>query len=169
MVPLPSGPCDPRLAWGIGMRFVHSLVKTKNAEKVGWCAPIELGESAPHYVSFVIPVDDGMDDRYICEILRGDQRNLVAHEMIREGKDSFFLAIGEMRLWFTVRPSSKKGRRLPYVGALKHADFTSLFTEIEPEEPSRLDRLCEDENVIIVGCDPFTHYSGIGKLKQGQT
>src|SRR5262249_13386810 len=144
--------------------FVHSLVKTQKGEKVGWCAPIELGESAPHYISFVIPVDEEMDDRYACEVRGGDQRMIVAHEMIRTGKDSFFLDIGDARLWFTVRPASTKGPRLPYVGQLKHADFTSWFAEIEPEDVSRLDRLCDDENLIVIGCDPFNHYSNVSNL-----
>lgn len=34
------------------MAFVHSLVKAEINKKLGWCAPVELGEAAPHYVSF---------------------------------------------------------------------------------------------------------------------
>ena len=148
------------------MRFVHSLVKTKRGDQIGWCAPVELGEAAPHSISFVIPIDDGADDRYTCEVVKGDgdQRIVIHHELIKEGRDSFFLGIGEAGLWFAVRAASKREPRLPYVGKLKHPDFTSPFAEIEPEEPSRLDRLCEDNGMIIIGCDPFTRYSGIENL-----
>ena len=152
------------------MRFVHSLVKTRENGRIGWCAPVELGEAAPHYISFVIPLDDGTGERYTCEVIRmdGDGKLVVAHEMVKAGRDSFVLPVGDVRLWFTIGPSSKDGRRLPYVGRLKHADFTCLFTEIQPEEPSRLDRLREVENLIVVGCDPFTRYSGIEALVQRQ-
>jgi hypothetical protein len=145
------------------MRFIHSLVKVKDGERIGWCAPVELGESTPHSISFAIPIDDRMDERYTCEIVRmgGDGKIVVAHEMVKEGKDSFLLVVGDVKLWFTVRPWSKDGRRLPYIGRLKHADFTSRFIEIEPEEPWRLDQLCESEDLIVVGCDPFSRYSGV--------
>jgi hypothetical protein len=144
------------------MRFVHSLVRIKNGAKAGWCTPVELGEAAPHYISFVIPVDDGADDSYACEVVRidGDEREVVVYKLVKEGRDSFLLRVDKAELWFTVRPVSQKERRLPYVGKLKHADFASLFTEIEPEEPSALDRLYEDEGVLVVGCDPVTHYLG---------
>jgi hypothetical protein len=150
------------------VRFVHSLVKTQNGERVGWCAPIELGESSPHDISFVIPIDDAMDDRYLCEISRGegDRRFLVARELIRGEGDSFFLDVEELRLWFTARTSSKKDRPLPYIGKLKHADFTSRFAEIALQDASSLDRLYQDDGGIIVGCDPFAHYSGIETLMQ---
>jgi hypothetical protein len=52
------------------------------------------------------------------------------------------------------------------MGCLEHLDFSSLLAEIESEDPSRLDQLCESEDIIVVGCDPFTRYSGIERLVQ---
>jgi hypothetical protein len=71
-----------------------------------------------------------------------------------------------MKLWFSVSASSRKDRPLPYIGKLWHADFTHRFAEIELEDPAQLDRLYESDGVIVVGCDPFTHYSGIEELMQ---
>jgi hypothetical protein len=150
------------------MRFIHSLAKTQDGERIGWCAPVELGEAAPHYISFVVPVNHHADDRYLCEVVRitGEGRIVDIHEMVKVGKDSFLLSVGEPRLWFTARPPSRDSPRLLYVGRLNHADFSSPFVEIEAEDPSRLDQLCESEDIIIVGCDPFTRYSGIEGLAQ---
>jgi hypothetical protein len=149
------------------MPFVHSLVRTVKGKKEGWCAPVEVGEASPHYISFVVPIVDGRThERYACEVVRTsrDGDKIAAHDMIREGGDSFVLKVADKELWFTVRSVARKERCLPYVGSLKHPDFTSPFIEIEPEDPSKLDQLFEDENVIVVGCDPTTHYGGDRKV-----
>jgi hypothetical protein len=158
------------------MRFVHSLVKSQQEEKKGWYAPIELGETAPHYIGFAIPVGDRLDERYrdrlderyTCEIVRvhKGEREIIPRELIRTGKDSFVLTIDERELWFVVRPMSRD-RRLPYLGKLEHEDFGLLFTEIEPEDPTMLDQLFLEKGVGILGCDPFTHYRGVTKFSQG--
>jgi hypothetical protein len=146
------------------MPFVHSLVMfPKNGSK-GWCAPVELGEAAPHYVSFVIPVNDNNAyfDEYICETVRlGEKQQIESHELVKHGKDSFLLQLGQRELWFTAQPGSKADRRLPYVGGLSHEDFQRLFTEIEPEEPDEVDRIFDKNNVLVIGCEPFKHYAGM--------
>ena len=150
------------------MAFVHSLVKAEVNGKTGWCAPVELGEAAPHYVSFVIPVDDssGFFHEYTCETITAEERakRIESHGLVRQGEDSFVLRLGKLELWFIVRPVPKEERRLPYVGQLAHPDFTFLLTEIEPEEPERLDRLYEENDTFVVGCEAFTHYLGIKRL-----
>jgi hypothetical protein len=149
------------------MAFVHSLVKTEVNGKRGWCAPVEVGEAAPHYISFVIPLDDKGDffPEYICETITTDgAKRIDAHEVVRRGEDSFVLRLGKLELWFTVRTVPKKDRRLPYIGKLGHSDFAFLFMEIEPEEHERLDRLYDEGNTFVIGCEPFTHYSGIRRL-----
>lgn len=55
---------------------------------------------------------------------------------------------------------------MPYVGNLGHEDFRYSFMEIEPEEPDVLDRLYDEEDTFIIGCEPFTHYSGIKRLEK---
>jgi hypothetical protein len=148
------------------MRFVHSLVKVEHDGKRGWLAPVELGEAAPHYVSFAIPFDNRPDDKYTCEAvrIRKDERVIEPLPMIREGNDSFFLAVDDVEVWYVVRSGTKEDRQLPYLGKLKHPDFDLLFGEIEPEDPSVLDRLLLENGVSILGCDPFRHYSGAKKL-----
>ncbi|HEV3260212.1 MAG TPA: hypothetical protein VG013_25370 [Gemmataceae bacterium] len=152
------------------MAFVHSLVKTEVNGKTGWCAPLEIGEAAPHYISFVIPLDDKGDffHEYTCETITTEEgaKRIDPHEFVRRGEDSFVLRLGKLDLWFTVRPVPKEDRRLPYVGKLRHADFAFLFTEIEPEEPERLDRLYDEGNTFVIGCEPFAHYSGISRLEK---
>lgn len=150
------------------MQFVHSLVKTKTHDKLGWCAPAELGGSVPHYISFVIPLDERKlpFDRYVCEAIKIDKpesRTVVPCDMAKHGADSFVLRINGTELWFVLRPSRKLERALPYVGSLKHPDFASALAEIEPDEPAKLDLLCEDKHTFLIGCDPFTHYSGLTK------
>lgn len=150
------------------MAFVHSLVRTEVNGKIGWCAPAELGESAPHYISFVIPVDDsrGFLPEYTCETVVADnnEKRRDSHQLLQQGEDSFLLHLGERDVWFTVRPVSKVERRLPYLGKLQHADFAFLLTEVEPEEPAMLDQLYDEENTFVIGCEPFAHYSGINEL-----
>jgi len=151
------------------MPFVHSLVKIKGDKKKGWCAPAELGESAPHYVSFVIPLAEKnrLFDKYTCEAVRIDKpdvRTLVRCDMTKQGGDSFLLNVNDTQLWFFVRPSKKHEGTLHYIGKLDHPDFAYPLTEIEPEEPARLDELCEDRATFLIGCDPFTHYAGLAKL-----
>ncbi len=149
------------------MAFVHSLAKTEIKGKLGWCAPVEIGEAAPHYISFVIPVDDkrGFFHEYTCETIAVEDadKRIESHELTRQGEDTFVLRLGKLDLWFTVRAIPKAERRLPYLGKLQHADFAFLFTEIEPENPDRLDRLYEEENTFVIGCEPFVHYAGIEK------
>src|SRR5207253_7058454 len=99
------------------MAFVHSLVKTEINEKTGWCAPAEIGETAPHYISFVIPVDDegSFFHEYTCEAItaEGTEKRIEPHLLVRQGEDSFVLRVGNVELWFTVRPVPKTERRLP--------------------------------------------------------
>jgi hypothetical protein len=151
------------------MAFVHSLVKAPaSGKKAGWVAPVELGEDAPHYISFVIPLDDDLRffNKYKCEIImaKKDERILESRELIKNGTDSFSLRLSEVDFWFTVRPSPKREYRLPYVGKLGHEDFKRLFIEIEPEDPASLDTLFEKENAFIIGCEPFVHYTRSNKL-----
>jgi hypothetical protein len=147
------------------MPFVHGLVRTRASGREGWCAPVELGEATPHYVSFAIPVDEvlGFFDRYTCETVVTDKgdKTTESHDLMRQGDDSFMVRLGESEVWFTVRPVSKGDRRLPYVGKLGHEDFRHSFTEIEPVDPRVLDKLYNNEHLIIIGCEPFAHYSGI--------
>jgi len=149
------------------MAYVHSLVKAERNGKRGWCAPVELGEATPHYVSFVVPLDDNGDffREYICETVTAENgtKQTAASKLIRQGDGSFVLRLHGLDVWFTVRTVPKEDRRLPYVGKLEHADFASLFVEIEPEEPKKLDRLFDERSVFVIGCEPFTHYSNGGQ------
>lgn len=132
-----------------------------------------MGESAPHYVSFVVPVDENGDffPQYACEavVAADGEKRRDSHELLHQGRDSFLLRLGKSEVWFSVRPVSKSDRRLPYVGQLKHADFAWLLTEIQPEKPDMLDRLYDEENTFVIGCEPFSHYSGIERLAQSHT
>jgi hypothetical protein len=147
------------------MPHVHSLVKSPSIDEKGWCAPVELGDAAPHYVSFVVPVDERGQffDAYSCEAVttRNKGKTISTHEFFSKGNDTFLLKLNDKEFWFIVKPTVKSARRLPYVGRLKHPDFQFLFTEIEPEEPAALDELCDKDHTFVMGCDPFTHYAGI--------
>jgi hypothetical protein len=151
------------------MRFVHSLVRTYENDKSGWCAPVELGEDSPHYVSFVVPLDDEkrLSSEYECELFEThqDRQTIESRHLIKKGLDSFVLELAESVLWFVLRPCPQDVLRLPYVGKLKHDDFTQLFIEIQPEDPDALDVLFEQKGIVVVGCEPFTHYRGIQKLQ----
>lgn len=150
------------------MPFVHSLVRAAIEGKLGWCAPAEFGEAAPHYISFVIPVDRRGQPfpGYSCETVStvGDEKRVALHQLVREGEDSFVLRLGTRDLWFTIKPGSGEERRLAYVGELGHQDFSFHLTEIEPAEPDLLDSLFEEEDTYVIGCEPFTHYAGIERL-----
>ena len=150
------------------MAFVHSLVKMQANGRKGWCAPVELGEAAPHYVSFVVPVDKkrGFFSAYSCEVVTAEEGNkrLERYELVRQGSDSFVLRLDGLDVWFVVRPGPQEERRAPYVGRLKHEDFCHWFTEIEPEEPDVLDRLYDEKGAFVVGCEPFAHYAGARPL-----
>ena len=148
------------------MAFLHSLVRAEPKRKRGWCAPVELGAAAPHYVSFVLPLDEngGFLREYACETITVEQdgsKKIAAHTLVRQGADSFVLRLGARDLWFTVRAVPNKDRCLSYVGKLGHDDFASLFVEVEPEQPKELDRLYDERKTFIIGCEPFTHYAGI--------
>jgi hypothetical protein len=152
------------------MPFVHSLARSANVDKQGWCAPVELGELAPHYISFVIPVDEkgAFFSTYSCEAVttHNKEKRITLHELSAQGEDSFRLRVNGEDFWFVVKPVLKTARRLPYVGQLKHPDFRFLFTEIEPAELDKLDDLFDREHTFIMGCDAFTHYSGVKKRAQ---
>lgn len=148
------------------MRFVHSLAKLEAGGRCGWCAPVELGEDAPHEISFVIPMAVRADESYECEIVRMGPAGgrVVACELLAHGVDSFLLRIGDRELHFSVASSGKRRIQLPYIGRLSHPDFTSPLVEIVPEDPGQLDDLCDRENIIVVGCDLFTRYAGTEPL-----
>jgi hypothetical protein len=126
-----------------------------------------LGEAAPHYLSFVVPVDEEgrFFETYSCEAVttREREKTITTHALSSRGKDSFLLHLDGKEFWFIVKPTAKSSRRLPYVGRLEHPDFQFLLAEIEPEEPAALDNLCDEDHTFVMGCDPFTHYSGISK------
>jgi hypothetical protein len=147
------------------MPFVHSLVRSKKGDAQGWYAPVELGEAAPHYISFVVPVDErgAFFSIYSCEAVtaRNKKKIITLHELSAQGNESFLLRVEGKDLWFVVKPASKPARQLPYIGKLKHPDFRFHFTEIEPEDSDKLDDLCDNEHTFIMGWDPFSHYSGI--------
>lgn len=155
------------------MAFVHSLVRAEGSDKPGWCAPVELGEAAPHYVSFVVPIDENREflSRYTCEtvLVAGEEKRRQTHELLFRGQGSFVLPLGGNEIWFALRPVANRERRLPYVGKLIHADFERLLTEIEPEEPRLLDRLYDEQNTFVIGCEPFSHYAGIERLTKSHT
>ncbi len=154
------------------MAFVHSLVRAEVRGKTGWRAPAELGEAAPHYISFVIPVDGKGDffPRYTCETITTAAlgKTIASHELVKAGEDTFVLRLGNREFWFTATPGPKEQRRLPYVGKLGHQDFALLLTEIEPEEPDSLDRLYNEEDTFVIGCEAFSHYSGIKRLPKNR-
>ena len=152
------------------MPFVHSLVKTKIDGQTGWFAPVELAELTAHYVSFVIPMADKNRafDQYTCEAIRlekSEGRTVIPCELTKTGTDTFQLKFGDTRFWFVVRAAAKHQHALPYVGSLKHADFQYALMEIEAEDPSKLDQLCETEGAFLIGCDPFLHYAGLKKAE----
>lgn len=151
------------------MRFVHSLAKLEAHGRCGWFAPVELGEDAPHDISFVIPMDIRADERYECEIVlmgRAGGR-VVSCELLAHGVDSFLLRIGDRELRFSVASSGERRIQLPYIGRLSHPDFSSSLVEIVPEDPGQLDDLCDREKIVVVGCDPFTRYAGAEPLVTG--
>ncbi len=150
------------------MPHVHCLVPSLIAGKKGWCAPAELGEQSPHYVCFVVPVDDKGDfhERYACEVVTVGPvgRTIGALELAFEGKDRFFLQVKSAKFWFHVKPPTKPLRRHPYVGELRHDDFRQLLVEIEPDDPTKLDQLFDEQHTFVIGCDAFSHYVGIERL-----
>ena len=143
------------------------MVRAETKRGKGWCAPIEIGEAAAHYVSFVLPLDDRghFVPHYTCETVSANAgaRRIQSLELVKHGEDSFVLRIGSIELWFAARPVSR-GERLAYVGELKHDNLNHLLVEIEPEEPANLDRLFESDRTIVIGCDPFAHYEGIERV-----
>lgn len=150
------------------MVFVHSLAKMDANGTLGWWTPAELGEAAPHYISFVIPVDEKRRffPKYACETIvidKGERRS-EPNELHQQGNDSFLLRLGEFDVWFNVKPVPKSEARLPYVGRLQHPDFAFPLTEIEPGDHRLLDQIFETTNTFVIGCEPFLHYAGIEKL-----
>lgn len=142
--------------------FVHSLVKASRRDAIGWRTPAELGEATPHYVSFVVPVgsDGRLADAYACEVVKlgKQERTIEKYKLTRGGKSTFKLELPKgFAIWFTIRSD-----RLPYIGTLKHSDFDHELAEIEPEEPSQLDRLCQETGMFVIGCDP-QNYEGISQ------
>ncbi|SRR6266446_10709986 len=147
------------------MRYVHSLVKITKRNRTGWCAPAELGDATPQYVSFVLPVDTGghLYSTYGCEVItnKGRKRRTLHQHTLETRGDSLVLRLAGRDVWFNIRPVSVKERRLPYIGKLKHPDFKFSFVEIEPDKQSDLDKLFNHTGMFIIGCDPFTHYVGV--------
>lgn len=147
------------------MAFVHSLVKLRIDGKTGWCAPVELGEAAPQYISFVIPLSSNQNffEKYTCEMIttKDGEKRVKAHELIHWKQGSFKVSVGKTEFWFTVRPSPMRERRLSYVGKLGHEDFRYKLVEIEPDDPGALDELYDEKGTFVIGCEPFTHYTNI--------
>jgi len=151
--------------------FVHSLVKLTERSQHGWRAPVELGDAAPQFISFVVPLgtDNEFLGEYTCEIARitSHGRSLEARKLVKAGSDSFVLELSNDKVWFHVRGVGRDERRLPYIGKLRHDDFQGMLTEIEPEDSSKLDSLCEEQSLFVVGCDPEKHYQDAKSEKSG--
>ncbi|HUG94253.1 MAG TPA: hypothetical protein VML55_25715 [Planctomycetaceae bacterium] len=148
---------------------VHSLVRLRGHRPDGWYAPVELGEAAPQYANFVVPVTSShcFFDRYTCELgnQRSDaiERRLVPFEL-RLVEEALVLTVGKRRLWFVAAPGAEQARVLEYRGALSHPDFAYPLIEIEPHDPGELDQLFDEQGWFLIGCDPFTHYGGLDSV-----
>ncbi|GEM_PF-3276863 len=74
-----------------------------------------------------------------------------------------------MHLMYLFAPANhqKKNTLLRYKGRLQHRDFANKFIELQPSDKHVLDNLLEHWGISIIGCDPFTRYSGLTERSNG--
>jgi hypothetical protein len=73
-----------------------------------------------------------------------------------DGENAFTVQIGLSKFTFTDVFEGKKLRKFKYVGKFQHPDFEFELAEVYNLES--LDKLFEEESMLVVGCEPFFHY-----------
>ncbi|MDM8549322.1 hypothetical protein QUF72_04555 [Desulfobacterales bacterium HSG2] len=144
--------------------YLHSLCRKNVGNGTGWYAPAEIEDSqqAPGYV---IPTDEtgSAFGNYLVEVrvsVPGRMPEWLNCRLIRTGRREFLLSLGD-GIRFRERQVFPTHRTLAYMGRFGHSDFAHPLLEVEPEFPDRTERLFNDRQMIIIGCDPFQHYDGI--------
>lgn len=142
--------------------YLHSLCRKNSGNGTGWYAPAELEDSqqAPAYV---IPADKSGSafETYLAEVrVSGPMPKRLNCQMSRIGRREFLLNLAD-GIRFRERRVFPTHRTLAYMGRFGHPDFALPLLEIEPESPEQTEHLFNDQQMIIIGCDPFQHYEGM--------
>ena len=152
--------------WLDRLHYVHFLLRTTQNRKTIWVAPVEISENGGHGGSFAVPVADRRQlfDHYqidIATISKGEPIDISRHTLELEPDDKLKLLVENQVIYFRVCSTSGRWQAIPYGGELSHPDFSLRLIEIETEGEDDIDVLYEKHRMALVGCLPFSYYSGI--------
>jgi hypothetical protein len=148
--------------------YVHFLLRTTQNQKTFWVAPVEVGESASHGGCFAVPVADGhqLFDHYhidVATIRKAEPIDIEQHVLEVQTNGNLRLVIKDHFISFRVCDSPGRSQAIPYGGKLSYPDFSLRLVAIETGNEDDIDLLYEKYGMALVGCHPFSHYSGIPK------
>jgi hypothetical protein len=152
--------------WLDRLHYVHFLLRTTQNRKPIWVAPVEISWNGGLGGSFAVPVDDRRQlfDHYridIATISKGEPIDISRHTLEREPDHKLKLVVENQVIFFRIRSIPGRRQAIPYGGKLSHPDFSLRLIEIETEGEDDIDLLYEKHRMALVGCLPFSHYSGI--------
>jgi hypothetical protein len=146
--------------------FIHSLSLVRKLRTYGWIAPAEATASSPQDVRFAVPVDrrGRFNDTYSFELFRyardGKLLGVEEYRAVSNGNHALAATIDDKRLIFREKRSNGRQRSFPYLGKYENPDFLYRLVEVEPEPFELVDELFLASGLVLIGCDPSSHYKG---------
>ena len=146
--------------------FIHSLTIMKSPKGHGWISPAEADANAPRDISFVAPVnsDGRLHDVYALEVFKygldGKHLSLENHYAYLTEARTLKVLINDHVLVFRENRSNTRLRSFPYLGKFKNSDFQYRLVELVPDPFELVDELFLASGLVLIGCDPASHYQG---------
>jgi hypothetical protein len=146
--------------------FIHSLMISKRPHTYGWISPAEVSASSPQDVSFAAPVDlrGRFNFVYYFDVFKygrnGQPPALQNYPVVLVGQNTMEVTIAGKLLIFREKRRNSRQRSFPYLGKFDNPDFQYRLVEIEPDPFDLVDELFLSSGLVLIGCDPSSHYRG---------
>ncbi len=138
------------------MRYVHSLAKWPDDK--GWKQLAEFDQGdVPGSMTFLLPAIRGKVNKvHAFEYMYWKDKD-VSKTTLKRTATGYEVKIKGFRITFSV-VEEEAMQLLPYIGKYQHPDLVGAFTAIEVDDHDLVDRLCEEEGIILIGCCHYHHY-----------
>lgn len=141
--------------------YVHYLILSDLGAGLGWYAPWEVDEADSYGGVLTIPVSGGSPfDEYVVEVVHaGAAREPEMHILTRLNDTEFSADIHGIEINLRVFDAGELALPHNYIGNLHHDDFACKLLAIQPVENGLYDIILDKLRGVLIGCDPFRHYT----------
>jgi len=146
--------------------FIHSLTISKKPYTYGWISPAEVAATSPQDVSFAAPVDVRGRFNYVYsfDVFNYDRNSqpptVENYDVKLADEKTLKVTIAGKLLIFREKKRNCRQRSFRYLGKFDNPDFRYRLVEIEPDPFYVVDELFLSSGIVLIGCDPSSHYRG---------